>query len=93
MTAFWLQPWFWPAVGVVIGLPVVLLVLTEVQSMLERRGSRASRIIVLLRNYVVPVGALLLLMSQAGYVNIDLTWTQVVATTLVQVSSMFTYCA
>jgi small-conductance mechanosensitive channel len=80
VTAFWLQPWFWPAVGVVIGLPVVLLVLTEVQSMLERRGSRASRIIVLLRNYVAPVGALLLLMSQAQYADVDLTWTQVVAT-------------
>jgi small-conductance mechanosensitive channel len=80
VTAFWLQSWFWPAAGVVIGLPVVLLVLTEVQSMLERRGSRASRIIVLLRNYVAPVGALLLLMSQARYVNVDLTWTQIVAT-------------
>jgi small-conductance mechanosensitive channel len=80
VTAFWLQPWFWPAVGVVIGLPVVLLVLTEVQSMLERRGSRATRIILLLRNYVVPVGALLLLLSQARYANIELTWTRVVAT-------------
>ncbi len=80
MTEFWLQPWFWPAVGVVIGLPVILLVLTEVQSTLERRGSRATRIILLLRNYVAPVGALLLLMSQAQYANIELTWTRVVAT-------------
>ena len=80
MSEFWLQPWFWPAVGVVIGLPVVLLVLTEVQSMLERRGSRASRIVVLLRNYVAPVGALLLLMSQAQYADVELNWTRIVAT-------------
>lgn len=77
---FWGQPWFWPAVGIVIGLPVTLLVLTEIHSTLERRGSRASRIVLLLRNYVAPVGALLLLMSQAHYVNVAFTWTQVVAT-------------
>ncbi|MBN9238866.1 MAG: hypothetical protein BGO97_04190 [Micrococcales bacterium 70-64] len=80
MTEFWLQPWFWPAVGVVIGLPVMLLILTEVHSTLERRGSRAARIVMLLRNYVAPVGALLLLMSQAHYVDLEPTWVQVVAT-------------
>jgi small-conductance mechanosensitive channel len=80
MTSFWMQPWFWPAVGVVIGLPVVLLVLTEVQSMLERRGSRAAKIVLLLRNYVAPVGALLLLLGQVQYVGVDFTWTQVVGT-------------
>lgn len=80
MTEIWTQPWFWPAVAVVIGLPVALLVLTEVYSTLDRRGSRAARIVLLLRNYVVPVGALLLLLSQARYANIDFTWTQVVGT-------------
>ncbi|MEP6482697.1 MAG: hypothetical protein ABJA94_11900, partial [Rhodoglobus sp.] len=80
MKEIWLQPWFWPAVGVVVGLPVVLLVLTELQSSLERRGSRAVRIVLLLRNYVAPTGALLLLLSQSRYVNIDLTWTQVAGT-------------
>ena len=76
----WTEPWFWPAVGVIVGLPVVLLVLTELQSMLERRQSRAARIVLLLRNYVAPVGALLLLLNQATYADIDLTWTQVTAT-------------
>lgn len=80
MAEIWLQPWFWPAVGVVIGLPVVLLALTELHTWLERRGSRATPIIMLLRNYVAPVGALLLLLNQATYANIDLTWTQVTAT-------------
>ena len=80
MAEIWLEPWFWPAVGVVIGLPVALLVLTEIHSALERRGSRASPIILILRNYVAPVGALLLLLLQVGYANPDLTWTQVAAT-------------
>lgn len=80
MSDIWIQPWFWPAVVVVIGLPVTLLVLTEVQSMLERRGSRATRIVLLLRNYVAPVGALLLLLSQAKYANVDLNWTQITGT-------------
>ena len=75
-----MQPWFWPAVGVVVGLPITLLILTEVHSTLERRGSRAARIVMLLRNYVAPVGALLLLMSQAHYANVEFTWTRVVAT-------------
>ena len=76
----WNEPWFWPAVGVIVGLPVVLLVLTELHSMLERKQNRSARIILLLRNYVAPVGALLLLLNQATYADIDLTWTQVTAT-------------
>ncbi|NYF08867.1 small-conductance mechanosensitive channel [Leifsonia sp. AK011] len=76
----WNEPWFWPAAGVIVGLPIVLLALTEVQSMLERRQNRAAKIVLLLRNYVAPVGALLLLLNQATYADIDLTWTQVTAT-------------
>lgn len=80
MGEVWSQPWFWPAAGVIVGLPIVLLVLTEVHSMLDRRGNSAARIVLLLRNYVAPVGALLLLLNQATYADIDLTWTQVTAT-------------
>ena len=65
MLEIWNEPWFWPAVAVVIGLPVTMLVLTEIHSTLDRRGNRAARIVLLLRNYVVPDGTLLLLMSQA----------------------------
>lgn len=74
------QPWFWPAVIIVVGLPVSLLVLTEVHSTLERRGSPAARVVALLRNFVVPVGAFLLLISQASYLNVDWNWTRVTAT-------------
>ena len=80
MAELWLQPWFWPAVAVVVGLPVVLLVLTELHSALERRGSRAAPIIALLRNYVAPVGALLLLLAQVRFAGGEVTWLQVTAT-------------
>lgn len=80
MAEFWVQPWFWPAVGVIIGLPVALLILTEIHSMLDRKGNPAAKIVLLLRNYVVPVGALLLLLNQAQYAQVELTWIQVTAT-------------
>ena len=80
MTDVWNQPWFWPAVGVVVGLPVTLLVLTEIVSMLDRRGSRAVTIVRLLRNYVAPIGALLLLLTQVQYVKGDFSWPQIVGT-------------
>jgi len=80
MASFLNQPWFWPAVIIVVGLPVALLVLTEIHSALVRRGSRATGIVVLLRNFVVPVGALLLLISQTSFLKVDWNWTRIVAT-------------
>lgn len=80
MSELWAQPWFWPSVAVVVGLPVVLLVLTEVHSALRRRGSRAAPIVTLLRNYVAPTGALLLLLGQIQYADGSVTWLQVAAT-------------
>jgi small-conductance mechanosensitive channel len=75
------EPWFWPAVVVVVGVPVLLLVLTELYNSLLRRGSRAARIVALIRNFLVPVGGLLLLLSQTAQVNTpEFTWTRVAAT-------------
>jgi small-conductance mechanosensitive channel len=64
MTPFWQASWFWPAIIVVIGLPVVLLILTEVQSSLQRRGNGLYKIIGLLRNAVIPLVAILILSVQ-----------------------------
>ncbi|OIH95915.1 mechanosensitive ion channel domain-containing protein [Curtobacterium sp. MCBA15_001] len=64
MTAFWEQSWFWPAIIVIVGLPVVLLVLTELQSSLQRRGNDLHKIIGLLRNAVVPLIAIFILSTQ-----------------------------
>jgi small-conductance mechanosensitive channel len=80
MSDFLNQPWFWPAVVIVVGLPVALLVLTEVHSSLVRRGSRSAGIVSLLRNFIVPVGALLLLISQTAFLKVDWNWTRIVAT-------------
>lgn len=80
MAEFLNQPWFWPAVIIVVGLPIALLVLTEVHSSLVRRGSRSAGIIALLRNFIVPVGALLLLISQTAFLKVDWNWTRIVAT-------------
>lgn len=74
------QPWFWPGVVIVFALPLSLIVLTEIHNSLKNRNSPARKLVTLLRNFVVPVGALLLLLSQASYLRVDWTWTRVVAT-------------
>lgn len=82
MPEFWNQSWFWPSVLVVVGLPIALIALTEVHAALVRRDSGAARIVRLVRNYVVPVGALFVLLSQTRDLNIDITWSRVTATVL-----------
>ena len=37
------QPWFWPAVAVIVGLPVVLLVLGEIHSTMVRRETPGAK--------------------------------------------------
>ena len=68
------QPWFGWASAVVIGLPVALLMLTEMHASLARRGSGLAKPVNLLRNYVLPVGALLILVIQATDVSVEVTW-------------------
>ena len=57
--------WFFWAVGIAVGLPIVLIALTELYDLLVRRQHRMARQVSLLRNYVVPLGALLLLLPFA----------------------------
>ncbi|MDF1478024.1 mechanosensitive ion channel family protein [Leifsonia sp. H3M29-4] len=82
MVEIWTQSWFWPSVGVIVGLPIALLVLTEVYTGLVRRGSGAARIVRLVRNYVVPVTALFVLLTQTDDLNIDASWSKITATVL-----------
>ncbi len=74
------QPWFGWTLAVVIGLPLTLLILTEIHSALARRGSRMARPVNLLRNYVVPAGALLILVINAADISVEVTWVRVLAT-------------
>lgn len=82
MFEVWNQSWFWPSAIVIVGLPLVLLVLTEWREALLRRGSEAARIVLLLRNYVAPTAALLVLLSQTHDVDVDANWSRIVATIL-----------
>lgn len=73
-------PWFYWAIGVAIGFPVCLVVLTEVHNALRRRGSFLARPVHLIRNYILPLGALLILLVQAMQVSGEATPVRIVAT-------------
>ncbi|GAA1666169.1 mechanosensitive ion channel domain-containing protein [Microbacterium lacus] len=74
------QPWFWPAVIVSVGLPLVLIALTEMHNAMARRGSRAAPIVLMVRNYLVPVAGVLVLLSQPGAWEGEGTWPKVIWT-------------
>lgn len=78
----WTQSWFWPSVAVIVGLPVALLILTEIHAALVRRGSAAAKIVRLVRNYVAPTAALFVILSQTNDLRIDASWSKVTATIL-----------
>jgi small-conductance mechanosensitive channel len=74
--------WFYWALGVAVGLPVCLVILTEVRAALARRGSALAKPIGLLRNYILPLAALLLLLTKANEVSAQATPVRIVATVL-----------
>ena len=77
------QPWFWPIVGVVAGLPLALLLLGELHGALVRRGSTYARPVALLRNWLLPAGAVYLLIDQLNRsqpADNQSTWTKLAAT-------------
>jgi small-conductance mechanosensitive channel/CRP-like cAMP-binding protein len=80
MSDFTNQDWFWPALIIVVGLPLLLLLLTEVANFLARRRSSYARPVQLLRNYVLPACALFLLIDQVEHTNVHATWSRIAAT-------------
>ncbi|GAB3220338.1 mechanosensitive ion channel domain-containing protein [Mycolicibacterium hippocampi] len=76
------QPWFYWAVSVAVGLPIGLIALTELRSALDRRGSALTRPVELLRNYILPLAALLVLLTGANQVSVHTTPVRIVSTTL-----------
>jgi small-conductance mechanosensitive channel len=72
--------WFYWAVGVAVGLPVGLIVLTEWHHALVRRQSYLAGPVNLLRNYLFPLAALLALLVGATQVPAGNTWVRVIAT-------------
>jgi small-conductance mechanosensitive channel len=72
--------WFYWAVAVAIGLPVCLVILTEVRVALARRNSVFTRPVGLIRNYILPLAALLILLVKATEVSAEATPVRIVAT-------------
>ena len=76
------EPWFWPAISVIVGLPIALLMLGEVHTAMVRRGTAGAHIVLMVRNVLVPLGAIIILFTQipqeAG--NEEFTWPKVAAT-------------
>lgn len=75
-------PWFYWAVIVAVGLPLSVLLLTELQHTLDRRGSVLARPIGLLRTFIVPMGAFLVLLVNTTGVSADATGIRIISTVL-----------
>ncbi len=74
------SPWFYWAVAVAIGLPAGLIILTEWHHSLVRQRSSLARPVKLLRTYLLPLGALLLLLVKAAAVPAEYTSVRILAT-------------
>lgn len=59
-------PWLYWAVAVAIGLPVSLVLLTEGHGALVRRNSVLARPVSMARSYLLPLGALLVLLAKVA---------------------------
>jgi small-conductance mechanosensitive channel len=72
--------WFYWSIGLALGLPVVLIALTEWHHQLERAESRLAKPVNLLRRYLVPLAALLLLLTEVAQVPAQFTSVRVLST-------------
>ncbi|OBF35812.1 hypothetical protein A5724_14300 [Mycobacterium sp. ACS1612] len=80
MTELLDSPWFYWAAGVAIGFPICLVLLTELQNALRRRDSALARPVYLVRTYILPLGALLILLVGAMQISGETTPVRIVAT-------------
>jgi len=78
------QPWFWPVLAVVVGLPIALLILNEIHGVLRRRRSAFAKPVGLIRNWLLPALAVYLLLNQFNHdgakVGDHATWAKIAAT-------------
>lgn len=72
--------WAWWVIALAVGVPVLLVILTEAIGALGRRGNPLATPLRMLRNWVVPVGALFALLAFAIQSSADQVWVRVVAT-------------
>ena len=76
------EEWFWPAVAVILGLPIVLLVLGELHTAMQRKGTPGTQIVLLARNVLAPLAAVIILFTQIKQDDgtTEFTWAKVAAT-------------
>lgn len=72
--------WGWWVIALAVGVPVLLVVLTELINGLRRRNNPLAGPLRLLRNGVIPIGALFALLAFAIQSPADQVWTRVAAT-------------
>lgn len=72
--------WGWWVVSLAVGVPVVLVVLTELIGIMRRRGNPLAGPLRLLRNGVIPAGALFALLAFAVQSDAQNVWVRVIAT-------------
>ncbi|MGV8882639.1 MAG: mechanosensitive ion channel domain-containing protein [Rhodoglobus sp.] len=76
------EGWLGWAIALALGVPVMLVILTEIIGVLTRRGNPAAGPLRLLRNWVIPVAALLALVAFAFQSPAEQVWARVIATIL-----------
>ncbi|MDR1767555.1 MAG: mechanosensitive ion channel [Propionibacteriaceae bacterium] len=83
MTSDLLQDqWLAMVAALIVGLPVALVVLTEAGKWLERAGNQAAKPILFLRNWVVPLAAVVAIVMLSGYYPQEHNWVRVLVTAL-----------
>ena len=76
------EPWFYWSILIAAGLPLLLVLLTEIQLSLSRRGSFLAKPVGLLRTFIVPLAALLLILIKTTSVSAEATGIRIVETVL-----------
>ena len=74
------QATIWWVIAFAVGIPLSMVVLTEVIGFLQQRSHPAVGPLKLLRNWVIPVAGLLVLLTFAIQSPADQVWVRVVAT-------------
>lgn len=73
MSSIFTAPWFYWSIIIAVTLPVTLIALTEVEHKLTRRGSFRARPVRLLRLYIVPLGAVLVMLVKSTNYSVEAT--------------------
>ena len=73
MSSVFTAPWFYWSIIIAVALPVTLIALTELEHKMTRRGSVRARPVRLLRLYIVPLGAVLVMLVKSANYSVEAT--------------------